>query len=1464
MFIRKGNTSNPSRLVFLIIPAMALLLSFLAASGLKAQTPSLSESNRAPAVRPKAKSHSATFSTQVEGRTATSRSALVSDSSFRNFISDDTGNLFSIDPSSGAVLAFIGQTAEVMFDIAFDPSGNLYGVDSTDNLYRIDVSTATATLIGSLGVFANSLEFRSDGALFAAGYNTIYSVNTSTGSATALLTLPSQYQAAGDLAFDAVGNLYLTTLDSTLIRISPDLTTWTAVGSTGVYDLYGLIYGSDGILYGFSSADGVYTINLTNAATTSIASFDSAVVSGVTGAATDFKPTLSAVETSSYIGAIDPANPQATEAEPVSTGNGNYFYTHTDLAMPDRGLPLVFQRAYNTLDSYSGPLGAKWDYQYNIILAANSTSAVIKWGDGHSETYVFNGTSYTPPPGVFSILARNDDGTFTLTKRNRTRYNFSPAGKLASIVDRNGNQVLLSYDAGGHLTTITGTGGRTLTLTYDGNSRITSVTDSAGRSLSFSYDANDNLVQAVDPAGGVTTYAYDGSHHVTSITLPNGNVLLQNVYDSQGRVISQTNGRGLTWTFAYDTPSAGQTTITDPLGNKAVHTYDSSLRITKIANALGGNVSYSYDANNDRTSVTNQDGKMTLFTYDSSGNVTGITDPLGNTSAFTYDANNDMLSATNPRGETTSFSYDAHGNLTGIQDALGDSTAFTYDGYGELVSKQDARGNTTSFAYDGKGDLTEIMDSLGDTTKLAYDAIGRLVSVTDGNGHTASASYDALSRLTSVADPLGDQTQFAYDPVGDLTEITDADSHATQYGYDAVGNLLTVTNALGHVTHYAYDDDNNRISFTNANGAVTSYAYDALNRLARTTDPLGFVRSYAYDPVGNVTATTDPNGNITQFRYDALNRLVGIAYADGSTVAYTFDADGNRTAMTDFHGTTTYSYDALDRLTTVSSPEGTVGYAYDAVGNRSSLTYPDGKVVVYKYDAANRLVRVKDWHRWVTRYVYDAAGNLRHVFYPNSAAVAFKYDPANRLIKVHNRYAGSVGPIRNFFYTLDPVGNRVKVTNGVGVNTRYVYDALNELIKVRRRHRVIKFAYDAVGNRLTIVRPKKSVTYSYDADDRLLTAGSTAFTYDPNGNRITETTPTATIGYTYDDANRLILVSGGDANSVFSYDGDGNRVARNGHPYVNDVAGVLTQVLQEQQGGKLATYVHGLGLISESGKGFNRFYQYDGLGSVVGLTNKGGALKERYNYNAWGKPAPIPLDRVGRRNPFRFTGEALDPGTGLYYLRARYYDPMTGRFLTKDAFPGFATLPPNLLNQYSYTGDSPLTCSDPSGFSLLGDLANVGSFSLWLSATTIAKGFVGTLDLVTSKTIGPVQPLDTMTNLLGRAQQVSAIELTQAVGNIYGVSISRSEATSIAEQVTETVDISSALLSLADAGRSVVALQREINVYSMVGHPVFIPSVEQGGRLGRGVSDVYDLISLSGQQNYFNEQGAQTHLPYGK
>jgi RHS repeat-associated protein len=141
----------------------------------------------------------------------------------------------------------------------------------------------------------------------------------------------------------------------------------------------------------------------------------------------------------------------------------------------------------------------------------------------------------------------------------------------------------------------------------------------------------------------------------------------------------------------------------------------------------------------------------------------------------------------------------------------------------------------------------------------------------------------------------------------------------------------------------------------------------------------------------------------------------------------------------------------------------------------------------------------------------------------------------------------------------------------------------------------------------------------------------------------------------------------------------------------------LPVVLEQSVLSANITYAYGLGLISESSHDFDDFYQYDGLGSVVGLTDSRGGLEARYEYSAWGQTVRPPSSaNFDGRDTFRFTGQAVDAEDDLYYLRARYYDPSVGRFLTADRQFGLARVPIS-QNRYSYAYNNPVRFTDPSG-----------------------------------------------------------------------------------------------------------------------------------------------------------------------
>ncbi len=171
------------------------------------------------------------------------------------------------------------------------------------------------------------------------------------------------------------------------------------------------------------------------------------------------------------------------------------------------------------------------------------------------------------------------------------------------------------------------------------------------------------------------------------------------------------------------------------------------------------------------------------------------------------------------------------------------------------------------------------------------------------------------------------------------------------------------------------------------------------------------------------------------------------------------------------------------------------------------------------------------------------------------------------------------------------------------------------------------------------------------------------------------------------DTSHMTSTSIGGGSGSYAYNGDGLRASRalggTTTSYRWDAAAGLSQVLQDSASN---TYVYGLDLVSRTDSGGSQeYYLTDGLGSTTGLTTGTGALADTYTYDVYGASR---THTGSSPNEFTFTGEQVD-ATGLQYLRARYYDSATGRFMSRDPLP--------FAQRYAYVGNDPVNYVDPRG-----------------------------------------------------------------------------------------------------------------------------------------------------------------------
>jgi RHS repeat-associated protein len=991
-----------------------------------------------------------------------------------------------------------------------------------------------------------------------------------------------------------------------------------------------------------------------------------------------------------------PACPKA--GEPVNTATGNFTSHHTDWTRPGPGMSFNFRRFYNSIDADTmpGPLGYGWthSYQYGFDWRIDDT-VVITLTDGHIAYFVGDlGTQDDPDPGtyvadngVLDTLVRDtqgtpgnwDDDTFVLTTPDQIHHYFDADQRLVRIEDRSGNTQYLSYDGDGRLIQIVDTANVTYTFAYSGG-LITGITSSNGEGISYGYDRAGNLISFTNTAGEAMTYTYGEGLHYTYYTGylmpccdehhrlltgidPSGRLFVQNIYDSEGRVIEQRDAEGIVSTFHYD--ALGQTTVyTDALGNPLTQVYDDRYRLIREIDALGHFITYTYDIDSNVVAMRDKNGNLTRYTYDERGNMLSKTDALGYVWTYTYDEQNNLLTETDPLGNTTTYEYDAQGRLVRKTDPEGGVQKYAYGAQGLVTWQEDETGSQTRYSYNDLGLPVTVTNALSQTTLLAYDALGRKLSFTDAEGNIVRYAYDAMGRTTVITAPDGGLTTFSYDLMGNLLTETDALGHIRVFAYDAYNRLATETDWAGNETGHEYDALGRLVTDMDPLGHTTVYTYDVVGNLVARQDKNGHVTTHTYDANGNRLTETDPLGHTTTYVYDALNRVVEAinpASCCGSSHRYTeYDAAGRVIRQTDALGhVTTLVYDKAGRLKSRTNPLGeTTTYSYDAAGRLTVETDPLGQQTRYDYDALGQPIATTNRLGHATAQHYDAVGRVVETIDERGHVTTQAYDSADRLIQLTDPLGYTTT------YTYDLLGNKLTETDALGHARTYTYDANGQLLtETDANGHTTSYAYDALGRMTRKTDPL---------------GGVTRYEYDPNGNLLTETDPLGhKTTYQYDALGRKIEVIDAEGNeTTYSYDDAGNLVSRTdaeGHTWRYEYNANNNLVAETDPQGRVTHYEYDaldrqvkvtdpLGGVSLT--------VYDELGRVAETTNAAGQ-RTGYTYDAEGH-------RIAQADALGFSWTyAYDPAGNqirtvdrLEHTTAHAYDALNRQTAITDALGG--------------------------------------------------------------------------------------------------------------------------------------------------------------------------------------------------
>lgn len=776
--------------------------------------------------------------------------------------------------------------------------------------------------------------------------------------------------------------------------------------------------------------------------------------------------------------------------DPVYFFSGEFYESVEDLHIKGRGMDFVWTRKYRSKIGPNTSQGNGWDFSYNISVQQEGEALRLFDGNSRDDLYLPETGSTWARGEFFREFVKNVDGTYTLTLADRTQWHFNTfdgnpaAGKIAAMVDRNGNQMTFHYDVQGRLDRITDTLDRDIIVAYNANGFIQSITDFAGRVVRYEYYNSGEVGGNFGDLKSVTSPAVTGT--------PNGNDF------PNGKTTSYTYSKG----FANQALNHNLLTITDGRRNNPNDpTFGTGPYVINIYASTTDPLNINFDRvtrqiwGGDTVDVvyvpqipSPQNGKAAMKVI--------VNDRAGNVKEYFYDIRNrgilerEYTGRANPNQPTTEIANRPTGKLR----------------------PSDPDFFETRYEYNYDGMLTRTIHPNGNITENVYNR--------DLN---ASASPRSRGNLRMVKHLPG-----AYAPVGDQTVITEAYEYDSDFsgGCCSFNFVTKQTDGRGNVTRHSYDDRGNRIHTQhriptivedfeyNAFGQMTARVWPDNGSNHRRRDVFTYYDSglqqgyldqeiidqpnfaltttYEYDRVGNVIRKIDPRGHDTQYVVNALDQVVreiSREVKDGSGVRYQvgtfYDANNNviqrNIQNVDERGvvqannifTTTYQYEILNhpiRMTEEVDAANNIvtEYAYDNNRNLTLIRYSEAttgrqatnvlRTLYDERDLAFRETRgAGDPKQSTTQYDYDRNRNLvtqRHGLEDTPHVSTFVYDAYNR------RVSGTdpMGNVKTFNY--DANSNRVRSrlagelndVAGSANNIRlddmaYVYDAMNRLIR---------------------------------------------------------------------------------------------------------------------------------------------------------------------------------------------------------------------------------------------------------------------------------------------------------------------------------------------------------------------------------------------------------------------------------
>lgn len=922
----------------------------------------------------------------------------------------------------------------------------------------------------------------------------------------------------------------------------------------------------------------------------------------------------------------------------------------------------------------------RWERIYTdgtvVTFSASGIMTGVSDRFGRRSTYDWVSVADAPRPPAW-LLIRVIDPT---GKQTYTEY-FD--GYLSAIVDPAGRRADISYQ-NGKVRRIAGP--TTLDVQYDTSGRITTYTDWNG-TWDVAYDAHGTVSQLTSPfvtAAGQSvrlTTTYRSLHAATVLGSWVTHICCNwaapvphdKVYTSSADPLGHT-------TRAAIDRYGNVIKIIDPLGRTAVNVFNADGLPESVGNgvqhiestwnahgqlisqSVNGSVVYYASYLGDQLEYEVRGGEETWYSYGARGELlkswTGKREDVSRTATiYEYDANYFLIAMTGPSGERTEWSYvNAWQNVSEVrhvrEDGIRLTQGFTYDQAGRQKVVTNTLGQTTTFTYDILNRPVEIADILQKTVRYTYTG-PNLTAVTDQAGKTYGFVYNALGWLETEKFPEDATTRsYAYNKDGQLLSVTDRRGQTVAMTYDFAHRMTTRT-ADGIAARFDYPDENTTIMTNNeTQETIRSHPWVGGVDLVRGT--LGGPESTRYYEIG--TVYDDLPGwvrkgiDVRQYQSGNLLRTESIRYTHDPRPVDTTLA--HALSIQDLSGrTTTLGYDTSGRHVRTTFPNGVTQYNWFFKDGR-----PSGRT--FSNSTLNRELGAN--------YGYDHLGRMtERTSISGDTLWAYDYDYRGQLVEYRNQQRGTPPgcdptqsndcdpiwlPGTYETYSYDDAGNRTDRQATLMANSnRYrtfdgftlEYDAEGNLTRKYKSGYEQRLTWNALGQLASVTTNGVAVAYGYS----------------PTGRRIRRTQGTQTRYFIYHNDDLLMEL-----------DGSGNALNAYTH-----MPGVDLPLSVKTNGDASSAY----------------YYTMERPGHVSALISLSGAISDRFKYAPFGR---MESSVAKTSQSLKFMGREFDAPTGLYYVRARWYDPSLARFISSD--------PIGLeggINTYAYVGNDPMNALDPSG-----------------------------------------------------------------------------------------------------------------------------------------------------------------------